>query len=189
MNRKKITVGVLGLGVAGALVGGFGVASAAGNQAKAAPGSARLTASGASMPCWDDENFPGRHGAAYGGGTAIDAAAKYLGRTEAQLRGRLQDGASLAAIARAQGKSVTGLENAIVAAVRERLQANTRLTTEQRTALLERLPSRLDVMVRAKHEPGAGLGLHMGRAHDTGRTGMGAGMGAGMGGGMGRMGG
>jgi hypothetical protein len=192
MNRKQITVGVLGFGVAGALVGGIATATAVDNPARPDAGSARLAASTVPMPCRDDDDVPGRHGGAFGNGTAFEAAAKYLGLTETQLRTQLTDGKTLADVARAQGKTVTGLKDAIVAAVRERLQANTRLTTEQRTAMLERLGTRVDAMVNAKHEPSSGTGLRLGRADDTGNRGPGASMGrgmrAGMGGGMGRMG-
>ncbi len=49
----------------------------------------------------------------------LDAAASYLGLTESQLRSQLQDGKSLAQVARDQGKSVDGLVDALVAAAKE----------------------------------------------------------------------
>jgi hypothetical protein len=61
---------------------------------------------------------------AFGGPIAagpIAAAAKYLGLTEAQLRNQLMAGKSLAQIAQAQHKSVSGLQSAIQAAVKARL--------------------------------------------------------------------
>jgi hypothetical protein len=179
MNRKKITVGALGLGVAGALAGGVAVAGAVGSPP--GPGSGRPAASTATMPCWNDDDVPGRHAGGYGAATAFEAAAKHLGLTETQLRTRLQNGESLADLARAEGKSVTGLTDAIVAAVRERLQADTRLSAEQRNAMVARLGARVDAMVNAKHQPGAGLGLRLGRADVTGGHGPGAGMRGGMG--------
>lgn len=51
----------------------------------------------------------------------ISSAARYLGLTERQLMRRLRRGESLAQIAKAQGKSRSGLERAITAAVRSQL--------------------------------------------------------------------
>src|SRR5689334_8522656 len=50
-------------------------------------------------------------GALFGG---LDAAASYLGLSEDQLRTQFQNGKSLADVAKAQGKSVDGLIQAIV---------------------------------------------------------------------------
>jgi hypothetical protein len=61
---------------------------------------------------------------AFGGPIAacpIAAAAKYLGLTDAQLRNQLMAGKSLAQIAQSQHKSVSGLQSAIQAAVKTRL--------------------------------------------------------------------
>jgi hypothetical protein len=192
MNRKRITVGLLGLGTAGAVLGGAGIASAVTGQAGSPPADpVGRPAATATMPCWDDENLPAGRGPAYGHGTALDAAAKYLGLTENQLRTRLQDGASLADVAKSQGKSVTGLKDAIVAGVREHLQANTRLSAEQRNTMLERLRERIDAFVTADHHPGTGMGLRLGRADDERGMGPGFGMGPrnGMGAGPHHMGG
>ena len=48
---------------------------------------------------------------------------------------QLQGGQSLADIAAAQGKSVSGLEDAMIAAMTSHLDANTTLTAEQKAAL------------------------------------------------------
>jgi hypothetical protein len=45
----------------------------------------------------------------------LDAAAEYLGLTEAALRTRLEDGQTLAQVAQAEGKTVDGLVAALVA--------------------------------------------------------------------------
>jgi hypothetical protein len=179
---------IAGTGNRGALVGGAGIASAVTGQGGAlAVDPVGRTAATATMPCWGEESAPAGRGA-YGQGIAVEASAKYLGLTQAQLRTRLQAGTSLAEVATAQGKSVTGLKDAIVAAVQARLQADTRLTTEQRNTLLARLRERLDAFVSATHQPGAGMGLHLGPAGDVGGVGPGLGLGPGngMGAGMGR---
>jgi uncharacterized coiled-coil protein SlyX len=87
----------------------------------------------------------GRPGRAGTPGPAVIAA--YLGLTPAQLRQQLKAGKSLAQIAVAQGKSVSGLEDAIYADVQahlDRAVANGRLTAAQEQAILSRLKTRLD---------------------------------------------
>jgi uncharacterized coiled-coil protein SlyX len=88
---------------------------------------------------------PGRAGAP---GPAVIAS--YLGLTPAQLREQLRAGKTLAQIAVAQGKSVSGLEDAIYADVQAHLDqavANGRLTAAREQAILTRLKARLDDLV------------------------------------------
>ena len=86
--------------------------------------------------CWDakciapNERSPrsgppaGRHGpGSPGGPPGAEAIATYLGITAAQLRTDLQSGQSLADVAKAQGKTVSGLEDAIVADASSHLDA------------------------------------------------------------------
>src|SRR5204862_3226463 len=54
-------------------------------------------------------------------GGELDAAAKYLGLTDAQLFARLRSGKSLAQVAADQKKSVDGLKNALDAEFKKRL--------------------------------------------------------------------
>src|SRR5436189_4603468 len=54
---------------------------------------------------------------------AVEAAAGYIGITEALLRTELQGGKSLAQVATAHGKSVDGLVNALVAEAKSTLDA------------------------------------------------------------------
>jgi hypothetical protein len=80
----------------------------------------------------------------------LDAAAKYLGLTDAQLRTQLQSGKSLAQVAGDRNKPVAGLKGAIEAAVKKDLdQAVTdkRLTQQQEDRVLAGLHSRLDAIV------------------------------------------
>ena len=99
--------------------------------------------------------FGGRHERGFGHGRFIgklDAAAGYLGLTEAQLRTQLESGKSLAQIAQAQGKSVSGLVDALVAAAKKRLDeavAAGRLTKAQADEMLAGLRTRITSIVNS----------------------------------------
>jgi hypothetical protein len=83
-------------------------------------------------------------------GAGLDAAASYLGLTQAQLTRELRDGRTLAEVARAQGKSVDGLEQALVDAARSRLDravADRQLTSEQRDQILSEIQQHVDDLV------------------------------------------
>jgi uncharacterized protein YidB (DUF937 family) len=83
-------------------------------------------------------------------GERLDAAADYLGLTEAELREKLNDGQTLAEIAEAEGKSVDGLKQALVDAAKAKLDQLVRdgeLTQEQADAMLERLKEHVDELV------------------------------------------
>jgi hypothetical protein len=105
--------------------------------------------------------FGARHGgfAGHAGfGIGLDAAAKYLGLTQAQLRQKLTSGQSLADVAKAQKKDVTGLQDAITADAKSRLDkavADKKLTQAQADGLLSALKSRIDDAVNAKPPAGA----------------------------------
>jgi AraC-like DNA-binding protein len=76
----------------------------------------------------------------------LDAAADYLGLTDAQLRTQLHSGKSLAQIAQAQGKSVDGLVAALVNEAKKHLDAAVsagRLTRAQADEMLENLRDRV----------------------------------------------
>jgi hypothetical protein len=90
---------------------------------------------------------PGRGGlhreGAFGG---LDAAATYLGLTEAQLRTQLESGKSLADVSKAQGKTADGLVQALVDAAKKKLDAAVaagRLTQTQANSILADLKSRV----------------------------------------------
>jgi hypothetical protein len=93
---------------------------------------------------------PGHHGFGIHGPGLLDAAASFLGLSEAELREQLADGKSLAEVAEAEGKSVDGLKSALLAEAKETLDeavADDRLTDAQRDEALERLEERLDDLV------------------------------------------
>ena len=107
------------------------------------------------------------------GGPRLEGAADYLGLTEAELHERLRDGQTLAEIARAEGKSVDGLEQALVAAGKERLDQAAeagRITAAQRDELLERLEAKIDALVNGTpflEKRGPGFGHRFGGPMDS----------------------
>lgn len=114
------------------------------------------------------------------------AAASYLGLSESQLFKDLHSGRSLAQIAKARGKSVSGLERAVTATIKSRLDralAAGRLTKSQEQQILKGLSLRLHDLINRGPPvlkpgpppapgpgppPAPGLGRHLGpipRAH------------------------
>ena len=97
----------------------------------------------------------GHHGfgGAMGGGPfaqGLDTAAKYLGVSEATLRSDLQSGKSLADVAKSKGKSVSGLEAALLADAKARLDkavTDKHLTKAQETKILAGIAKFIDAMV------------------------------------------
>lgn len=87
-------------------------------------------------------------------GDKLSSAAEYLGLTEAELRVQLE-GKSLADVAEAEGKSVDGLKQAILAGAKSGLDEavqDERLTQEQADAMYERLQSSIDDIVNNTRE-------------------------------------
>ena len=80
----------------------------------------------------------------------LDGAAEYLGMTEANLRSALEDGKTLAQVAKSRGKSVDGLVDALVADAKAKLAdavKDGRLTQAQSRALQADLEARVTDMV------------------------------------------
>jgi hypothetical protein len=96
----------------------------------------------------------------------LDAAATYLGLTEAQLQNELASGKSLAQVAKDQGKSVDGLIGALVASAKQKLDqavAAGRLTKAEETEMLNGLKDRITNLVNSRgvgepHFRGPGFG-------------------------------
>lgn len=83
----------------------------------------------------------------------LDAAASYLGLTEAELRSGLESGKTLAEIAKAQGKSVDGLKAALVKDAKTHLDAAVkagRLSSAEEQRVLADLQQRIDDLVNGK---------------------------------------
>ena len=158
LTRKHVVTGLAAAGLlAGALTAG-GVALASTGSAPASVASASATASyGPGGTCG------GLYGMQAGQQPVMTAAADYLGLSLTQLRTRLHQGTSLADIATAQGKSVSGLKDAILAAMTSRINANTALTAQQKAAMISQVKSHLDTMINTDmdmdHMPGAGMGM------------------------------
>jgi hypothetical protein len=101
-------------------------------------------------------------------GVGLDAAASYLGLTRAQLDRRLRAGRTLAEVASAQGKSVAGLQQALIDAATAQLDravADRRLTADQRDQILRELREHVADLVNGR-APGPGPAL---RRHDGDR--------------------
>jgi hypothetical protein len=83
----------------------------------------------------------------------LDAAASYLGLTEAQLRTQLSSGKTLAQIAKDKNKSVSGLVDAMTASADKQLQAAVsegRLTKAQADQISKNLEQRITDLVNGK---------------------------------------
>jgi hypothetical protein len=86
-------------------------------------------------------------------GAGLDAAAGYLGLTRAQLARQLMNARSLAEVARAQGKSVDGLKQALLDEAQSRLDravADRQLTSDQREQILSELREHVDDLVNGR---------------------------------------
>jgi hypothetical protein len=115
------------------------------------------------------------YGHGYGlkaGGVVMDAAAKYLGMSEQALAAARHSGKSLAQIAVQKGKTVAGLQKAVMAAFEVRLEAAVsagKVTQAQAEQLRTRFEARVRTMLdrtatgpiagRGGSGPAAGLGL------------------------------
>jgi hypothetical protein len=160
-NRKRVVTGVVATGlVVGALVGGVAIASTG-----AAPASATSTSAG---PSYGPGS--GHFGGMYGMGgmwsgqqPVMTAAAGYLDLSLTQLQTQLRSGKSLADIAQAQGKPVSGVKDALLAAMTSHINANTALTAQQKAAVIGEVKEHLDTMINLdmQHSPGTGMGSHM----------------------------
>jgi hypothetical protein len=92
-------------------------------------------------------------------GIGLDAAADYLGLTRAELARRLMNGRSLADVAQAEGKSVDGLEQALVDEAKthlDRAVADRGLTTDERDRILRDVQEHVADLVNGR-APGPGL--------------------------------
>src|SRR5215217_5379549 len=102
----------------------------------------------------------------------LDAAATYLGVTEEQLRTELAGGKSLADVAKAKGKSVDALVDALTADANEKIAAAVaagRLTQADADRLTASLKEHVTEMVNGtvgpRGGPGRGFGFGFGHGH------------------------
>jgi hypothetical protein len=152
LNRKRVLAGLAATGITvGALAGGgVAVASTGPAQVSAAP---TATASPTQVPCG---NMHGHHHGAWGGKHSIGKAiAGYLGLSSDQLRSKLESGQSLADVAKAQGKPVSGLESTIVTAITSRINAAGNLSADQKSTIISEVKSHIGDLVNATCSPSA----------------------------------
>jgi hypothetical protein len=152
LNRKLILAGLAATGIAAGALSGGGVAFASTGPAHAS--ATATTTAPASGWCGGGCGhmggmWPGRQ-------RIMKAAADYLGLSQAQLRSQLRSGKSLADVARAQRKPVSGLENAILAAITSWINASTRLSAAQKAAMISEVKSHLGAIVNMTCRPGMG---------------------------------
>jgi hypothetical protein len=152
-RKRRIITGLAATGVlAGVLAGGgAALASTAGSGQSAvtvaAAGPAASTSAQAAAVRPGGTRFLRR---AHAPRLVLRTAASYLGLTPEQLRTQLRAGKSLSAVAAAQGKSVSGLESAILAAAVKRIDAS-KLTAARKAAVIGDVKSNLNAFVTATH--------------------------------------
>jgi hypothetical protein len=170
LDRRALAV-VAATGVASGALAFGGVALASGNSTQsptATTAAAAATPSATARPGpasgWCDGG-PGGRGLGHGmlaGRPVTQAAAAYLGLSQDQLLSQLKAGKSLADVATARGKPVSGLKNAILAAGTSQVNASTTLSAAQKAALISELKSHLDAIVNATFPDGPGMHGGMG---------------------------
>jgi hypothetical protein len=114
----------------------------------------------------------GRHGPGpfghfghFGHFAKLEAVASYLGLSEAELREQLAEGKTLAEVAKAEGKSVDGLVQALVREAEAKLDeavADGRLTRAQADELAEGLEERMTDLVNGERRHPFGFGHRFG---------------------------
>lgn len=147
-SRKRVTVGIAALVLVGLTGSGFAWAATDQGSSSTAAGSAANHCAG--------------YGMGYGKYSSMTAAAKYLGLSRTEIIARMHSGATLAEIAKGQGKPVTGLKAAMLTAMKRNLATDTSLTAGQRTARLALMRSHLDAMVTGNHMSGMDMDDMMG---------------------------
>lgn len=93
----------------------------------------------------------------------LEAAAKYLGMSDAQLHETLSSGKSLAQVARDRGKSVDGLVDAMLADPKQKLDDAVkagRLTDAERDDMVAGLTKRITDLVNGRFPMPPGPGFH-----------------------------
>jgi hypothetical protein len=157
-SKRRILTGLVATGVlGGALAGGAAVlASAPASASSAAATSAALATGSSTTPASSTTAAAvmGVDGVRFlrlrGAGLILRTSASYLGLTPAELRAQLKAGKSLATLAPEHGKTASGLDNAIVAAVTKRVDA-TKLTATRKAAVTGYANNHVAAFVAATH--------------------------------------
>ncbi len=155
-RKKRMLTGLAAAGVlAGALAGGGVALADSGGPAVpvttvAAAGPAAASTTATAGTAKGGVRFLRRARAAR---LVLRTCAAYLGLTPAELHAQLKAGKSLASVATARGKSVSGLENAIVARVVKRV-GNSRLSAARKAAVIADVKANVGAFVTATHPLG-----------------------------------
>jgi hypothetical protein len=153
LNRKRILTAIAAGLAAGALAnGGLAFASAASPvRSLERPAATALASSRLDAGC-------GEMGKIWSGHDPVSRAiAGYLGLSQAQVRSEVESGKSLADVARAQGKPVSGLKGAILAATTKWVNASSKLSGSQKAEVISEVKSHLDVIVNTSCKSGMGM--------------------------------
>lgn len=149
-TSRRVLTGVVVTGVlAGAVaVGGVALADTGNSQPAAVSTTAQTASTGTTTAGHKGGiRFLRRH---HGARLVFRTAAAYLGLTREQLHAQLHAGKSLATVAAAQNKSLSGLENAIMAAVAKRVDAS-KLTSTRKAEVMTAVQQNLNAFVTVSH--------------------------------------
>jgi hypothetical protein len=153
LNRKRILCAMAAAGIAAGALADGGAAFASAASPARSPVAAAATAPASVWP----EGGCGAMGRMWSGHDPVTrAAADYLGLSQAQLRSEVQSGKSLADVARAQGKPVSGLKSTMLAAITSWVNASSTLSATQKEKVVSEVQSHLDAMVSMTCRPGMG---------------------------------
>ena len=146
-KRLKVTPEQLQAALKGASEDRIDAAVAAGKITKAQGDAMKQRVAQGGMPL-----FGGGHHGGFGhrGPMSMTAVAGYLGLTEAELHTQLESGKTLAQIAKDKGKTVDGLEKAIVAEAKKSLDAAVKagtITQAQADGMLTQMTAHVDDMI------------------------------------------
>jgi hypothetical protein len=128
-------------------------AVAAGRLTKAQGQELKQRVESGDFPLFGPPAFGPRFGPPHPFFHGLDAAATYLGLTEAQLESRVNSGKTLAQIAKAEGKSVDGLKAAMLKDAQAKLDAAVkagRLSKAEEQQVLQDLQKRIDDLVNGQ---------------------------------------
>jgi hypothetical protein len=149
LNRKRIVAAMVATGIGlGALAGGataFASASQVHSPVAAAANAPASAWQGVSCADWG-KILPSNN-------PVTKATAGYLGLGQDRLRSELESGKSLADVAHAQGKPVSGLKAAMLAAVTSQINASSKLSAGQKAAAISDVKSHLGAIVTLKCRP------------------------------------
>ena len=147
-KRLDVTPAALKAALKGASDDRIDAAVAAGKITKAQGDAMKARSAQGGVPLFGGPRGDGGFG--HHGPGSLDAAAKYLGLTEAELHTQLESGKTLAQIAKDKGKTVDGLKKAITDQAKKTLDAAVKagtITQAQADEMLTRMSGHLDDMV------------------------------------------